>query len=152
MGAAGLSRATREFDWPVILQRYAQLANELAKIRLSAGQQAPEPWVQRADPFARFKHFPSHTLAGNSVVIAKPGAQSRLSDLLGLAMVNYAFDASLLPPDTIKALLAELEKSGSQNVNTLLTAAGASTPAGVRSLMWLWKFDLVQIAPALVAQ
>ena len=152
MGAAGLSRATLEFDWPVILQRYAQLANELAKIRLSAGQQAPEPWVQRADPFARFKHFPSQTLAGNSIVLAKPGAQSRLSDLLGLAMVNYAFEGSLLPPDTIKALLDELEKSGSQSVNTLLIAAGASTPAGVRSLMWLWKFDLVQIAPPMTAQ
>ena len=67
-------------------------------------------------------------------------------------MVNYAFEASLLPPEMIKALLTELEKSGSQSVNTLLTATGAATPAGVRSLMWLWKFDLVQIAPALAAQ
>ena len=33
MGAAGLARATRDFDWPVILQRYAQLAGELTKIR-----------------------------------------------------------------------------------------------------------------------
>ena len=152
MGAAGLNRANLEFDWPVILQRYSELANELANIRLTAGPQAPEPWVQRADPFARFGHFPSQTLAGNSIVLAKPGAQSRLSDLLSLAMVNYAFEASLLPPEMIKALLAELEKSGGQSVNTLLTATGAATPAGVRSLMWLWKFDLVQIAPALAAQ
>jgi glycosyltransferase involved in cell wall biosynthesis len=152
MGAAGLSRASHEFDWPVILQRYAQLANELTKIRLSAAAQAPEPWVQRADPFARFGHFPTQTLAGNALVIAQPGARSRLSDLLGLSMVNYAFEASLLPPDTIKALLTVLDKSGSQTVNTLLTAAGAGTPAGVRSLMWLWKFNLVQISPALAAQ
>jgi hypothetical protein len=136
----------------VILQRYAQLANELTKIRLSAAAQAPEPWVQRADPFARFGHFPTQTLAGNALVIAQPGARSRLSDLLGLSMVNYAFEASLLPPDTIKALLTVLDKSGSQTVNTLLTAAGAGTPAGVRSLMWLWKFNLVQISPALAAQ
>ena len=152
MGAAGLSRASHEFDWPVILQRYAQLANELTKIRLSAAAQAPEPWVQRADPFARFGHFPTQTLAGNALVIAQPGARSRLSDLLGLSMVNYAFETSLLPPDTIKALLTVLDKSGSQTVNTLLTAAGAGTPAGVRSLMWLWKFNLVQISPALAAQ
>ena len=147
MGAAGLARATRDFDWPVILQRYAQLAGELTKIRLGAGPQAPEPWVQRADPFARFGHFSSQTLAGNARVLAQPSAQARLSDLRSLTMANYAFEASLLPPETIIALLSLLEKNGSQTVNELLVAAGVATPVGVRCLMWLWKFDLVQVAP-----
>ena len=147
MGAAGLARATRDFDWPVILQRYAQLAGELTKIRLAAGPQAPEPWVQRADPFARFGHFSSQTLAGNARVLAQPSAQARLNDLRSLAMANYAFEASLLPPETIIALLSLLEKNGSQTVNELLVAAGVATPVGVRCLMWLWKFDLVQVAP-----
>ena len=147
MGAAGLARATRDFDWPVILQRYAQLAGELTKIRLGAGPQAPEPWVQRADPFARFGHFSSQTLAGNARVLAQPSAQARLSDLRSLTMANYAFEASLLPPETIIALLSFLEKNGSQTVNELLVAAGVATPVGVRCLMWLWKFDLVQVAP-----
>ena len=147
MGAAGLARAARDFDWPVILQRYAQLAGELTKIRLGAGPQAPEPWVQRADPFARFGHFSSQTLAGNARVLAQPSAQARLSDLRSLAMANYAFEASLLPPETIIALLSLLEKNGSQTVNDLLVAAGVATPVGVRCLMWLWKFDLVQVAP-----
>ena len=147
MGASGLARATQDFDWPVILQRYAQLADELNKIRLDAGPQASEPWVQRADPFARFGHFSTHTLAGNSMVLAQPSAQARLSDLRSLAMANYAFEGSLLPPETIVALLSLLEKSGSQTVNELLVAAGAATPVGVRCLMWLWKFDLVQVVP-----
>ena len=147
MGAAGLARATRDFDWPVILQRYAQLAGELTKIRLAAGPQAPEPWVQRADPFARFGHFSSQTLAGNARVLAQPSAQARLSDLRSLAMANYAFEASLLPPETIIALLSLLEKNDSQTVNDLLGAAGVATPVGVRCLMWLWKFDLLQVAP-----
>ena len=147
MGAAGLARATRDFDWPVILQRYAQLAGELTKIRLAAGPQAPEPWVQRADPFARFGHFSSQTLAGNARVLAQPSAQARLSDLRSLTMANYAFEASLLPPETIIALLSLLEKNGSQAVNELLVAAGVATPVGVRCLMWLWKFDLVQVVP-----
>jgi len=147
MGAAGLARATQDFDWPVILQRYALLADELNKIRLNAGPQASEPWVQRADPFARFGHFSTHTLAGNSMVLAQPSAQARLSDLRSLAMANYAFEGSLLPPETIVALLSLLEKSGSQTVNELLVAAGAATPVGVRCLMWLWKFDLVQVVP-----
>ena len=147
MGAAGLARATRDFDWPVILQRYAQLADELTKIRLAAGPQAPEPWVQRADPFARFAHFSSHTLTGNVMVRAQPSAQARLNDLRSLAMANYAFDANLLPPETITALLSVLEKGGGQTVNELLVAAGVATPVGVRCLMWLWKFDFVQVVP-----
>ena len=148
MGASGLARATQDFDWPVILQRYAQLADELNKMRLEAGPQASEPWVQRADPFARFGHFSTHTLAGNSMVLAQPSAQARLSDLRSLAMANYAFEGSLLPPDTIVALLSLLDKSGSQTVNELLVAAGVATPVGVRCLMWLWKFDLLQVVPA----
>ena len=147
MGAAGLARATLDFDWPLILQRYAQLADELTKIRLAAGPQAPEAWVQRADPFARFAHFSSHTLAGNAMVRAQPSAQARLNDLRSLAMANYAFDANLLPPETITALLSVLDKNGGQTVNELLAAAGAATSVGVRCLMWLWKFDLVQVVP-----
>jgi len=147
LGAAGLARATQDFDWPVILKRYALLADELNKIRLDAGAQAPELWVQRADPFARFGHFSTHTLAGNSMVLAQPSAQARLSDLRSLAMANYAFEGTLLPPDTIVALLSLLDKSGSQTVNELLVAAGVATPVGVRCLMWLWKFDLVQVVP-----
>lgn len=145
MGAAGLARAQREFDWPVILQRYAHLADELARIRVSAGQQKPESWPQRADPFARFAHFSSHTLGGDWIVAPQPDAEARLRDLLGLAMANYAFDATLLPRETIVALLSVLGKQGGQTVNALLAAAGVATPVGVRCLMWLWKFDLMRV-------
>ena len=145
MGAAGSARAQSDFDWPVILQRYAALADDLARIRQAAGPQTPEPWAQRADPFARFGHFPSQTLAGNWRVSAQSDALARLRDLLGLAMANYAFDTTLLPRETIVALLTVLDKNGDQTVNALITSAGAATPVGVRCLMWLWKFDLVRI-------
>lgn len=146
MGAAALARAQSEFDWPLILERYAQLADELRRIRVAAGPQKPEPWPQRADPFARFAHFPSQALGGDNFVTSQPDAEARLRDLLGLGMVNYAFDAGLLPRETIVALLAALGKQEGQTVNALLAAAGATTPAGVRCLMWLWKFDLVRVS------
>jgi alpha-maltose-1-phosphate synthase len=147
MGSAGLARAQTEFDWPVILYRYAELAEELGKIRSTAGDQAGEPWACRADPFTRFAHFPSHTMGGNWVVCAQTDGRVKLRDLLNLSMAAYGFDSALLPQETIVRLLAELEKNGKQDVNTLLLAAEATTPAGARSLMWLWKFDLVQIRP-----
>ena len=61
-------------------------------------------------------------------------------------MCSYAFDTSLLPRETIVALLSLLDKNGRQTVNELLVAAGVAIPVGVRCLMWLWKFDLVQVA------
>lgn len=146
MGAAGLARAQSEFDWPLILQRYAQLAGELGRIRLSASSQAAESWPARADPFARFSHFSSQTLGENWMVTPRPDAMVRLRDLLELSLANYAFDAALLPREAVTALLSVLGTQGGQTVNTLLAATGLATPAGIRALMWLWKFDLVQIS------
>lgn len=146
MGAAGLARAQSVFDWPIILEQYADLANHLTAIRLKAGPQTKEPWVQRPDPFARFSHFSTSTLKGSALVIAQPGAQARLADLFSLAMANYAFDTSLLPRETITALLDVVEKKGLLTVNDLLKATGVASPVGVRCLMWLWKFDLINVA------
>lgn len=148
MGAAGLARAQLEFDWPVILEKYAQLAKELDQIRMAAGIQSPQAWAQRSDPFARFAHFSTNTLKGNALIIAQPSAQARMADLFSLAMVNYAFDIALLPREKISALLSIIDKSGSQTVNGLLQAAGIASPVGVRCLMWLWKFDLVKVVLA----
>ena len=147
MGAAGLERAREVFDWPVILDRYVDLAEELGRIRAAAGVQRAEPWPTLAHPFARFAHFPTQRLGGNWQVRPQPNAAARLRDLLGLSMAGYAFDAALLPKEAPTALLTVLEKQPSQNVNELLAAAGLATPPGVRALMWLWKFDLIKVMP-----
>jgi starch synthase len=147
MGASGLARAREVFDWPVILGRYVDLAEELGRIRAAAGVQMAEPWPTRTDPFARFAHFSTQTLGGNWQVRPQPDAAGRLRDLLGLSMTNYAFNAALFPKEALAALLTVLEKQPSQSVNELLTAAGMAMPPGVRALMWLWKFDLVRVMP-----
>jgi starch synthase len=147
MGASGMARARATFDWPVILRRYVALADDLARIRTEAGPQAAEPWPTRADPFARFATFPTHTLSGNWLVAPRPDAEARLRDLRGLAMTNYAFDDVTLPAQTIVSLLEVLRRQGAQSVNALLGAAAVATPPGLRCLMWLWKFDLVQVRP-----
>jgi glycosyltransferase involved in cell wall biosynthesis len=145
MGAAGLARAQSVFDWPVILRRYAELADELGRIRAAAGSQSIEPWPMRPDPFARFASFSSATLGGDWIVAQPADAQARLRDLLGLSMANYAFNETVLPRESLVAMLTVLEKHGAQTVSELLTAAGQATAVGVRVLMWLWKFDLVKV-------
>ena len=148
MGSAALKRVREEYDWPVILHRYAALATELGRIRAEAVDCKVEPWPTRADPFARFAHFSSQTLSGSWQVTLLPDGVARLRDLVGLTMLSYAFDAALLPEESLMVLLAELEKKPLQRVNELLGAVGMATPAGVRALQWLWKFDLVRLRPA----
>ena len=147
MGAAGQLRANQIFDWPVILKQYAQLADQLAQIREQGLSESAHPWPQRADPFKRFDHLPTATLQGTWPVKTKPDARVKLKELFSLPMASYALDQQLLPNATIAALVAVLEKNTVHTVNSVLVAAGCSTPVGVRSLMWLWKFDLIQISP-----
>lgn len=95
----------------------------------------------------RFAHFPTVTLGGNWIVQAQPDAGARLRELLGLAMANYGFDPVLCPQESVAALLSVLEKQGVLSVNAALAAAGQANPAGLRALMWPWKFDLVRVWP-----
>jgi hypothetical protein len=84
-------------------------------------------------------------LGGNWLVTLLPDARERLLDLLGLSMANYAFDAVMLPKESLTVLLGELKNKPLQTVNELLATAGMATASGVRALLWLWKFDLVRI-------
>lgn len=148
MGAAGLQRAQQVFDWPVVLRQYVALAAELAAIRAQAAphEKAPRAWPQRADPFARFAHFASATLRGDWPVQALPDASARLRLLLDLSMANYVLDPRVLSRESLAAVLAVLQTDVAHTVNSVLQAAGQASPAGMRALMWLWKFDLVAVA------
>ncbi len=148
MGAAGQRRAETEFDWPVILRRYAELAARLGEIRAQALSETAEPWPQRTDPFRRFAHFASKTLDGDWQVRARPDAAAHLAALLPLSMTNYAIDPQLLAREALPALLVVLETDAVHTVRSTLAAAGLEKPMGVRALMWLWKFDLVEVLPS----
>jgi len=145
LGAAGQARASAEFDWPVILRRYAELAAELAALRARHAPRPPQPWPQRADPFRRFAHFASATLAGSWTLRPLPGLSDRAAAIAGLAVANYAFDPDPGLRGAIDALVASLERDGARSVQTVLSDAGLATPTGARAVMWLWKFGLVDI-------
>jgi hypothetical protein len=102
-------------------------------------------WPQRADPFKRFSHFSTATLKGGWRIKIKPSADIRLKEFMNMRMVNYAFDKDVLPPSIIEALVEILAKGNAETVNEALNKTGNATPVGVRALMWLWKFDLIQV-------
>ena len=154
MGEAGRQRALRDYDWPVILERYDALAEQLNEIRRGRSGPAlaspPQPRAQRADPFHRFAHYPTAVLQGHWRVTIRADARVRLPGLLSLSMLNYGLNRDC--PDAVLAerLLRALGSSGEPTVQAALAAAGCSTPAGVRALMWLWKFRLVDVIPTSV--
>jgi len=153
MGAAGRRRALEEYDWPVILRRYDALAEQLNEIRrahsgLSLAMPA-QPWPQRADPFHRFAHFSTASLQGHWRVRMQPDAQVRLPGLLSLSMLNYALSTDSMTAEMVEELLAAAGIGEECTVQAMLLAAGCATPAGVRALMWLWKFGLVEISASI---
>ena len=151
MGASGLKRVQEVFDWPVILKSYVALADELKTLRATYATNNAlserKSWPHRADPFHRFAHFSSQTLQGNWQVVAKPEALAKFKELSQLSMASYAFDKNLLPPEILDTLLQYLASNSALTINALLSAANCASPIGVRSLLWLWKFDLVEIHP-----
>ena len=76
----------------------------------------------------------------------QPEAQARLPQLLSLSMLNYAFSAGSMTAALVEQLLAAVAIEEEATVQATLLAAACATPAGVRALMWLWKFGLVEIA------
>jgi starch synthase len=146
MGAAGQQRAKQQYDWPHIIHRYSKLASELNSLRQQqTGIQHLKSWPQRADPFHRFAHFSTSTLSGHWLVQASADAEIRLKSLLSLSMTNYAMDAELLRTESLQALLHDVIANDKQSVNQLLAQTQLATPMGVRALLWLWKFDVVQV-------
>ena len=153
MGEQGKARARTEFDWPSVLRRYDELARQLGERRtlsVSANSaHAPQAWPQRADPFSRFSHFATTSLDGRWLVLARPALKPRFKSLQGLAVANFAFDPTLLPSEGLNILVEHLDSAPhGVPVHDLLKRASLSPAATVRALMWLWKFDLVEVGQA----
>jgi len=151
MGESGRRRALEHYDWPVILDRYDALAKNLNEIRREHTgpdlARPPQRWARRADPFHRFSHYPTAVLQGHWRVTLCPDSQALLPRLLSLSMVNYGSKRDSPDVALAERLLWALGSNDEPTVKGALVAAGCSTPAGIRALMWLWKFHLVDVRP-----
>ncbi len=148
MGEAARARAVCEFDWPVILRRYVELAHHLNSVRVKHLSANALPVPSRSDPFHRFSHFPTFQMTPDWTVSLCADADERLSTLLSLAMANYAFNPVTLPPEVLKEMVSAIVSKGSTKVQNLLAFAPQGEATAFRCLMWLWKFDLVSIRPS----
>ena len=63
---------------------------------------------------------------------------------LSLSTANFAFTRAF-SPEAPTALLDLLRRTGGNTVDAVLAHSGLANDVGVHALMWLWKFDLVEI-------
>lgn len=149
MGDAGRKRAISEFDWPVILRRYADLADNLNRKRIRHLDLVHAPIPTRADPIRRFGHFSTRQVDLSWIVTPCPNAVERLSSLYSLAMLNYAFHPVLLPSEVLMEMAEFVAAKGGSEVKCLLGLCDREPAVAMRCLMWLWKFDIVSIQPGI---
>lgn len=145
LGQAGQRRAQSEYDWPVILARYADLTVELAKLREQArrdGVASPGTPPGLGDPFQQFRQFPTATLQAEWRFRPTAGGRERLHMITELPIARFGFDQGSFPATLPGELLNALPDAGART-DDWLTAAGMRTEFGVRALMWLWKFGLI---------
>lgn len=143
LGEAGRARAQAEFDWPVLLDRYAALADELGELRQAAPPAATR-WPLRPDPFALFSHYPTGAVGLDWTVAARDGGGVALAALLDLGVARYGLDPVVMPRATIEAVHQALGK-GEGTVGALLAGLSGERAANWLALMWLAKFGLVSL-------
>jgi hypothetical protein len=65
--------------------------------------------------------------------------------LLGLSVANFGLDSALLSTDLLRHAASVLARHERLSVQDLLVSLGTGYEATARAVMWLWKFDLVDI-------
>ena len=146
LGQAGQKRVATEFDWPIILDQYTQLVDELARLRTSATV-SPSHFQQpnRPDPFALFAHYPTATLSGAMRVTTNPAFIGQVETFLELGIARFVVDPVSLPREVIATILAAVASAG--GTITVAHILGLFPEIDVRiktrALMWLAKMGLL---------
>jgi hypothetical protein len=150
LGESGRRRARAEFDWASLIPRYAELWNELGRIRLAERDSLPRlahPWPARMDPLAAFAGYPTATLTPETrfarVDPSRAAALERLAAYQSLWMGS--FDRIVPPrPAEIHAVLERLD-AGPASARDLIADVARDRASHVfRGLVWLAKLGLIR--------
>ena len=147
MGMNGKKKAREEFDWSKIIQKYKELWDDLKLNRLTS-KDITYQWSSRLDPFLAFSSYPTNKISEQSKfnLLEKKIDQSinTFNKIKELDIVNYSkytMPNSDLVYEIIKNI-GENKKSLSQLKSDLKNTNQIYL---VRSLLWLTKFNLLEI-------
>lgn len=152
MGAAGMARARRIFDWPAVMAAWRTVWTQLAEVRAAAPITPPvaePPTVAPPDPLDLFRSFPTRLVGDEDRLrLLHPDAVAIAATCRDEGSFRYAF-AHLPGRDRLDPLIATIAERPDLTVAELVEARSAPRrPETLRVLMFLAKRDLVRITPA----
>lgn len=146
MGAAGRERVRTTFDWPVVVEAYKALIDELTAIRLAS----PDPVTRhptdpvKGDPFRDFASFATAVLKPDTILSIRDGAgPSDLDRAAGQPLDNaYAFWRS--SPQIAAGALAMIASRGEISVAQILERTAPAEHRRLElTLMWMCKLGIL---------
>ena len=147
LGAAGLRRATTQFDWAQVVPRMQALWADLARIRKAANPSkhpATPAWMIPVLPAPGhvFARYPTSLFsAGAQVWRARSGANGEAVKTM-LQLRDYGTTRRIFEtPDHVAGVTEALVTSGGSTLEQLAQTTGYPLRRVERCLIWLLKYD-----------
>ncbi len=151
MGQTGQARARGLFDWASIIPQYYALWEDLAARRTHETsrmeRQGPSPANPAAmDPFTLYRAYPTGTLEEDTSLQASRAINDE--ELHSLMDLTGATDLARLVtrPETVLQVHARIAAAKALSFAELLDELDAAPRSIEGAVLWLTKFDLVQVA------
>ena len=151
MGQAGRARTRRLFEWSVIIPQYYALWADLAKRRdkeTSSMQLQDGPLANPAavDPFRLYRAYPTAAVSQEDLLqTSHPLTEDELRTFMDLTGAT-ALARLVTQPETILQVQAAIARTQTVSFAELQGKLNASPRSVEGAVLWLIKFDLVQIA------
>ncbi len=146
MGLRGKLRARQEFDWPVIIEKYFALWEELAEIRKAHSGatvgSAPRVAPGRRDPFDVFAGYPTTRIDRNTHVV-----DTKLDRDWQQARAHWLFSysgADLPDEDIVARLMGALANEAAKTIEALSRETDIALETAISALAWLAKIGCVR--------
>lgn len=150
MGAAGLARARRLYDWATVIPQYQALWGEMTARRTHDLATSPPPrggpWNPNSiDPFRLYARYPSAVLHAQARLSADrdlgPEALQHLMTLTGA----IAFKRMVCPAEDLAVIHHAVRTLGPVSYGELLQRSEAPPGTVESAVLWMLKYDLVRV-------
>ena len=149
-GEAGKQRIKDSYDWPIILEKYKNLANELDSIRLKESKNykdfcLPSLPSNRMDPFEVFSSYATEKLKRNHRLIKTEKINEMpIEEILEFNSINYAKD--YLPDiDSFKVINTLFEDNEFLTINILLKETSIQESDIFKITIWFLKYGYITL-------
>ena len=149
-GKAGKQRIKDTYDWPIILKKYKNLANELDSIRLEESKNykdfcLPSLPSNRMDPFQVFSSYATEKLKRDHRLIkTKKINEIPIEEILEFNSINYAKD--YLPEiDSFMVINSLFDNNEFLTINTLLKETSIQESDIFKIIIWFLKYGYITL-------